>query len=77
MLRVAVTGIEHGDYAYDMYFQLREAVTPAEAVLGALLRWLEPGRGAPIRPGTYQITRASSANGSARRAVGRTSVPRS
>ena len=34
MLRVAVTGIEHGDYAYDMYFQLREAVTPAEAVLG-------------------------------------------
>jgi hypothetical protein len=26
----------------------------------ALLRWLEPGRGGPIRPGTLQITRASS-----------------
>jgi hypothetical protein len=43
----------------------------------ALLRWLEPGRGEPIRPGTLQITRASSANASARRAVGGTSVPRS
>lgn len=32
MLRVAVSGIEGADYAYDMYFQLREAVTPAEAV---------------------------------------------
>ena len=29
MLRVAVTGIEHGDYVYDMYFQLRETVTSA------------------------------------------------
>jgi hypothetical protein len=43
----------------------------------ALLRWLKPGRGGPIRPGTYQITRASSTNASARRAVGRTSVPSS
>jgi hypothetical protein len=43
----------------------------------ALLRWLKPGRSGPIRPGTYQITSASSANASARRAVGRTSVPRS
>jgi transposase-like protein len=43
----------------------------------ALLRWLKLGRGGPIRPCTYQITRASSANASARRAVGRTSVPRS
>jgi hypothetical protein len=43
----------------------------------ALLRWLEHGRGEPIRPGRYHITRASSANASARRAVGRTSVPRS
>jgi len=33
MLRVAVRGIEDGGYAYDMYFQLRDAVTPAEAVL--------------------------------------------
>ncbi|MGH3132073.1 MAG: hypothetical protein ACRDNX_14765, partial [Gaiellaceae bacterium] len=33
VLRVAVTGVERGEYAYDMYFQLREAVTPAEAVL--------------------------------------------
>src|SRR3990170_4874518 len=33
MLRVAVAGVERGDYAYDMYFQLREAVTPADAVL--------------------------------------------
>ena len=33
VLRVAVTGVERGQYAYDMSFQLREAVTPAEAVL--------------------------------------------
>src|SRR6266508_562407 len=43
----------------------------------ALLRWLEPGRGRPLPPVRYQITRASSANASARRADGRTSVPRS
>jgi hypothetical protein len=45
--------------------------------VSALLRWLKLGRGGPIRPCTYQITRASSTNASARRAVGRTSVPRS
>jgi Tol biopolymer transport system component len=38
---------------------------------------LEPGRGRPLPPVRYQITRASSANASARRAVGRSSVPRS
>jgi len=48
-----------------------------QAVLAALLRWLEPGRGAPIRAGRYQITRASSVNASARRAAGRASVPSS
>jgi Fe/S biogenesis protein NfuA len=34
MLRVAVTGIQHGAYAYDMHFPRRAAVTPAAAVLG-------------------------------------------
>jgi hypothetical protein len=36
-----------------------------------LLRWLNPGRGVGvIRPGGYQIARASSANASARREAG-------
>jgi hypothetical protein len=48
-----------------------------EAERLALLRWVKPGCGGPFRPCRYQITRASSANASARRAVGRTSVPRS
>lgn len=33
MLRVAVTGVEGGEYTYDMYFQLPGAVAPADAVL--------------------------------------------
>ncbi len=43
----------------------------------ALLRWLKPGRGGPIRAGRYYMARASSAKASARRAAEGTSVPRS
>jgi hypothetical protein len=41
------------------------------------LRWRKSWPGGPIRPGWYQITRASSANAAARRESEGTSVPRS
>jgi hypothetical protein len=56
------------------------SMTPGQegaGVPGALLRWWKSACGGAIRPGRCQITRASSANASARRDVSGASVPRS
>ncbi len=34
VLRLEVTGVVDGEYTHNMYFQLREAVTPSDTVLG-------------------------------------------